>query len=104
VARAGTGRAQAVERQRGHSRTWRCRLAHAPFLPGLLGRRKKVHVPLPPFPDYSAASAKRRAASSVFESSIAIVIGPTPPGTGVMAEATRLTPSKSTSPRILYPA
>lgn len=30
----------------------------------------------------------RLAASSVLDRSIAIVIGPTPPGTGVMAEAT----------------
>lgn len=29
-----------------------------------------------------------RAAATVFSSSIAIVIGPTPPGTGVMADAT----------------
>mmetsp|Transcript_32862 Transcript_32862/g.97833 ORF Transcript_32862/g.97833 Transcript_32862/m.97833 type:complete len:299 (-) Transcript_32862:433-1329(-) len=40
---------------------------------------------------------------SVFLSSIAIVIGPTPPGTGVMAPATRETWSKSTSPHSLYP-
>jgi hypothetical protein len=30
----------------------------------------------------------RSAAVTVLESSIAMVIGPTPPGTGVMAEAT----------------
>jgi hypothetical protein len=35
-----------------------------------------------------------------FFSNMAIVMGPTPPGTGVMAEATCLTPSKSTSPTI----
>ena len=34
----------------------------------------------------------------VLLSSIAIVIGPTPPGTGVIAEATSFTASKSTSP------
>ena len=34
----------------------------------------------------------------MFESSIAIVIGPTPRGTGVIADATSLTASKSTSP------
>ena len=35
---------------------------------------------------------------SVFSRSTAIVIGPTPPGTGEIAEAISLTPSKSTSP------
>src|SRR5438552_1920880 len=35
---------------------------------------------------------------TVFISSIAIVIGPTPPGTGVISDATWFTPSKSTSP------
>ena len=34
----------------------------------------------------------------MLESSIAIVIGPTPPGTGVIAPATWRTDSKSTSP------
>jgi hypothetical protein len=34
----------------------------------------------------------------VLRRSIAIVIGPTPPGTGVMARALRLADSKSTSP------
>ena len=38
------------------------------------------------------------AARTVFSSNIAMVNGPTPPGTGVMAEATWLTASKSTSP------
>ena len=32
--------------------------------------------------------AARRALSRVFQRSIVIVIGPTPPGTGVIAEAT----------------
>src|SRR5690606_23476621 len=36
--------------------------------------------------------------STVFHSSIVIVIGPTPPGTGVICDALRLTASKSTSP------
>jgi SAM-dependent methyltransferase len=45
------------------------------------------------------ASPRRcRAAVSVFCSSIVTVIGPTPPGTGVIAPATSATPSKSTSP------
>jgi len=35
-----------------------------------------------------AAQCRNRAACSVFESSMAIVIGPTPPGTGVIAPAT----------------
>ncbi len=38
------------------------------------------------------------AAVRVFLRSMAIVIGPTPPGTGVMAEAMGETPAKSTSP------
>ena len=45
--------------------------------------------------------AARSAASSVLASSIAIVIGPTPPGTGVIRRATSSTPSKSTSPHEL---
>ena len=40
-----------------------------------------------------------RAACSVLRSRKAIVIGPTPPGTGVIAAATSLTASKSTSPQ-----
>ena len=38
------------------------------------------------------------AAVSVFSRSIVIVIGPTPPGTGVIADAFSLTDAKSTSP------
>ena len=45
--------------------------------------------------------ARARAASSVLPSSIAIVIGPTPPGTGVIAPATSRAASKSTSPHEL---
>ena len=40
----------------------------------------------------------RLAASKVFAISIAIVIGPTPPGTGVITLAFSFTASKSTSP------
>src|SRR5690606_36887676 len=43
-------------------------------------------------------SRTRRAASTVLASSMVMVMGPTPPGTGVIAEATRETPSQSTSP------
>mmetsp|Transcript_38594 Transcript_38594/g.46686 ORF Transcript_38594/g.46686 Transcript_38594/m.46686 type:complete len:260 (+) Transcript_38594:83-862(+) len=39
-----------------------------------------------------------------FLRSIAIVMGPTPPGTGVICEATCFAPSKSQSPTSLYPA
>src|SRR5213075_2762550 len=39
-----------------------------------------------------------RAARTQFSSSMAIVIGPTPPGTGVIQPATSLTAAKSTSP------
>jgi len=42
-----------------------------------------------------------RHALIVFDISIAIVIGPTPPGTGVIAPATFETLSKSTSPTSL---
>src|SRR5262249_54146977 len=42
--------------------------------------------------------ASRSAASARFERSMATVSGPTPPGTGVMADATARTDSKSTSP------
>ena len=41
------------------------------------------------------------AARSVFASSVAIVIGPTPPGTGVIQPATSFAASKSTSPQSL---
>src|SRR5262249_53075344 len=41
---------------------------------------------------------RARAACRVFASSIAIVIGPPPPGTGVIAAATSATASRSTSP------
>ena len=49
-------------------------------------------------PRYPYAPAARRADCSVFFSSIAMVIGPTPPGTGVIADATSDTGPKSTSP------
>src|SRR5438045_5359404 len=44
------------------------------------------------------------AARTVFDMSIAIVIGPTPPGTGVIFDATSRTDSKSTSPCSFDPA
>ena len=47
---------------------------------------------------YYAIPTVRLALSRVLRSSIAMVIGPTPPGTGVMADATSLTSSKATSP------
>src|SRR5205814_93825 len=40
-----------------------------------------------------------RAARRVFRRSMATVIGPTPPGTGVMSEATWAAPAKCTSPQ-----
>lgn len=45
----------------------------------------------------------RFAASTVFFISIAIVIGPTPPGTGVIHDATSRTRAKSTSPTSTVP-
>mmetsp|Transcript_4608 Transcript_4608/g.29207 ORF Transcript_4608/g.29207 Transcript_4608/m.29207 type:complete len:268 (-) Transcript_4608:236-1039(-) len=44
-----------------------------------------------------------RPLSKVFFNNMAMVMGPTPPGTGVSTPATSLTPSKSTSPTNLYP-
>ena len=45
----------------------------------------------------------RAAPSTVFRSSIAMVIGPTPPGTGVRCEAAAAQLAKSTSPTSRYP-
>ena len=45
-----------------------------------------------------AYEALRRAQLTTLRISIAIVIDPTPPGTGVIFDARALTPSKSTSP------
>src|SRR6059036_2303131 len=50
-------------------------------------------------PDSQHQTARRmRAALSVFFMRVAMVIGPTPPGTGVIMDATSLTPRSSTSP------
>ena len=49
----------------------------------------------------AAAASCRSAARMRWVSSRALVSGPTPPGTGVMAEATSLADSKSTSPTSL---
>ena len=48
-----------------------------------------------------AASAARRVPLTVLRMSMAMVMGPTPPGTGVMSEATSLQLSNSTSPTSL---
>src|SRR4029453_909128 len=48
-----------------------------------------------------AVPARRSAARSVLRRSIAIVMGPTPPGTGVIARTRSETPPKSTSPTTL---
>src|SRR5690606_13683154 len=53
-----------------------------------------------PFPEASLVY-HLSAATTVLVSSIAIVIGPTPPGTGVIQPATSLTLSNSTSPTVL---
>ena len=47
-----------------------------------------------------AALEASSAARTVFDNSMAIVIGPTPPGTGEIAFAFRRTASKSTSPTV----
>ena len=57
-----------------------------------------VKVILMEYLGYSLMFTARLADASVFAISMAMVIGPTPPGTGVMAPATLLTSSKSTSP------
>src|SRR6185369_6400515 len=46
---------------------------------------------------------RMRAALTVFFISVAIVIGPTPPGTGVNIDATSFTDRSSTSPAQMYP-
>eukprot|EP00951_Prasinocladus_malaysianus_P046853 scaffold648002_cov39-Prasinocladus_malaysianus.AAC.1 len=40
---------------------------------------------------------------TALDMSMAMVIGPTPPGTGVICEATALASAKFTSPTSLYP-
>jgi len=59
------------------------------------GARKGTRTRFKP-KTYSPAFS--RAEVSVFCSNMAIVIGPTPPGTGVIADATSFAASKSTSP------
>jgi len=49
----------------------------------------------------STPGTAERAASIVLTISMVTVIGPTPPGTGVIAEATSATAAKSTSPHSL---
>jgi hypothetical protein len=48
---------------------------------------------------HSTIASCNSAAVSVFASNIAMVIGPTPPGTGAIQPARFLAASKSTSPR-----
>src|SRR5204863_3190290 len=51
---------------------------------------------------YQADNAAVRSADSmVFTNSMVMVMGPTPPGTGVIQPATSETPAKSTSPQSL---
>src|SRR5205814_10512926 len=54
--------------------------------------------PAPPYEAVVAVASLARAASSVLRRSMAMVMGPTPPGTGVMAPATAAALSNSTSP------
>ena len=61
-------------------------------LTGLKVNGDKFHVF---FNNFSAAVKAER---TVFCINMATVMGPTPPGTGVIAEATNLASSKSTSP------
>src|SRR5207249_4135446 len=64
---------------------------------GEIEQRIDVHFHRPPRA-LSRAAAERSADMTVFSSNIAIVMGPTPPGTGVMHEAIPSTPWKSMSP------
>ncbi len=57
-----------------------------------------INITLTEYLGYSLMFTARLADARVFAISMAMVIGPTPPGTGVMAPATLLTSSKSTSP------
>src|SRR5205814_1433196 len=63
-----------------------------------IARGCKVEAPLLRGAHAARRSANLLAAVSVLSISIAIVIGPTPPGTGVRSDATSRTESKSTSP------
>src|SRR5690606_28530025 len=49
-------------------------------------------------PSGGSIPSRRQAATNVLRRSTAIVIGPTPPGTGVIAPAPGLASAKSTSP------
>lgn len=62
---------------------------------GLTGLKVKGDKSHDFFNNFSAAVKEER---TVFCINMATVIGPTPPGTGVIADATNLASSKSTSP------
>src|SRR5207244_13446892 len=69
------------------------------------GRERPRHRRLPAGQAAGEANSQdharlRRAAATVFFISMAIVIGPTPPGTGVIHPATSRTRAKSTSPTV----
>src|SRR5690606_36687408 len=67
---------------------------------------RRARVALEEIPHQRATASEAviaRAARSVFCSNIVIVIGPTPPGTGVIASATSAASSKCTSPTSRYP-
>ena len=72
-------------------------------MPRLLRCRKKASIPSEErgfsFMKSKSCSKSAEYAFRVFDSSDTIVIGPTPPGTGVINEAFSLTESKSTSPQ-----
>src|SRR5690606_2358771 len=68
---------------------------HVP--PAGVGLQQALHIP-GEFVDGEDPCVIHRAASQVLCSSMATVMGPTPPGTGVIHPATSRTASKSTSP------
>src|SRR5690606_16422071 len=69
---------------------------HPEHLRGRRGDRGGRHL--------TSRPARPRAAARGLDSSMAIVIGPTPPGTGVINPAIPTAASKSTSPRRPFPS
>jgi hypothetical protein len=84
-----------------------CQLNHEARFPVASGSQPEIAPIFSPWEGesergcYTCIPAARLALSMVLRSSMAIVIGPTPPGTGVIAAATSLTSSKATSPTSL---
>ena len=67
-----------------------------------LGHDSRARPPRPAGLAVQPCAARRLALSTVLCSSMVIVIGPTPPGTGVMAEARSDAAANSTSPTSFF--